>query len=269
MGPLEIGTTMHIQGLVLGTPRTYGNRKTEDAWRLEICQGQWTGCDSLSLPLTGLVEVTFGFRVNPRSPQYYGAVSLRGPDLDTMVVGAMDALVDGRNKTRPSTRLLQTGRVVSSISASKTLVTSDTDSGATIEIRPGVEHHYERHACDLGFDVVYSELRDLRHTVKNAAEQHNTGGTRAPAELPLHVRILWGSAFRGSNVHSADKLEAVIDGLGASVASKAGLRFFDPPPFSRFAEFGYDDSGVVSLHSTVVDDAPLDVLLRVEISIAR
>jgi hypothetical protein len=70
------------KGVVLGTPRTYGDRRTEDIWRRTITNGSWNGIPRLlscQLPL----NLDFEFRVNPFSSRYNGNVSRNGPDLDT------------------------------------------------------------------------------------------------------------------------------------------------------------------------------------------
>lgn len=84
------------KGVVVRTPRTYGNRKTEDIWRSTIRDRRWDDpgqVTTLQIP----VHLDFEFRVNPHSPNYNRNVSNDGPDLDTMVIGALGRLLNCRN----------------------------------------------------------------------------------------------------------------------------------------------------------------------------
>ena len=234
---------MICKGVVRGTPRTYGNRRSEDIWRRTIVEGNWEGVDAISI-LQIPVHLDFAFRVNPKSPAYYRNVSSNGPDLDTMVIGALGGLLDSRNPERPTLRLLREGGLCRSLTATKSIVDSDDTTGFTLSIRP-VDVICFQNLQDPGgfsFFVDWKSLKkDRRRAVQQAAEQANGSGIRAPKGTQVEIELAFSETLT-RNPLSADWLEAVIDGLGASRVGSQ--RFFAGPPAQAF---GYDDSVVYRL----------------------
>jgi hypothetical protein len=247
------------KGVIVGTPRTYGNRKNDDIWRRAIIAGQWEGSEAIST-IQSPVHLDFEFRVNPNSRLYNNNVSPNGPDLDTMVIGALGGLLHCRNPDRPTLRLIQDGGLCRLVTASKVVVDSDERSGFTLYVRPVESLHFETPPGDskLSFFVDRQLLkRDRRRSVKAAAECANKGNFRASRAM----RIALGLSFAGGvtrNPLSADWLEAVIDGLGASCVDRQ--RFFDGPSIQ---EFGYDDSVVYHLSCAQVQGMPPEAGLHI------
>jgi hypothetical protein len=132
----EVTADFLCKGLVRGTPRTYGDTKRDDIWRRAIVEGDWEGVEAVT---TGRVPVhlDFRFRVNPHSPCYWGRRWNSGPDLDTMVIGALGGLLHCRNSARPTLRLIEEGNLCRVTTASKTVVDTDEDSGFTLHVRAG------------------------------------------------------------------------------------------------------------------------------------
>jgi hypothetical protein len=96
-----------------------------------------------------------------------------------------------------------------------------------------------------------------RRAVQQAAEQANHAGFRAPRCCQIEIRLAFAAGVT-RNPLSADWLEAVIDGLGASRVGTE--RFFDGPSYQ---EFGYDDSGVYRLVTAHVEGLPSETGLHV------
>jgi hypothetical protein len=259
MSRIETPSDVLWKGIIQGTPRTYGDRRSEDIWRCAIIDGQWEGSGAIStlqIPL----HLDFQFRVNPHSPRYNRNVSSNGPDLDTMVIGALGGLLHCRNPELPTLRLIQQGGLCQVVRASKSIVDSDEQAGFTLHVRAGEVLSFEVPQCDtsLMFCVSRHNLKvHRRRAVQQAAEHANKSGFRAPRGKMLEIRLAFAEDVT-RNPLSADWLEAVIDGLGAS---RVGCeRFFDGPPSS---EFGYDDSVVYRLDCARVRDLPHDIGLHV------
>ena len=238
-----------IAGHVAGTPRTYGDRRTEDTWRGCICSGQWTGLGAHSAPINSSVFMTFTFRVNPRSSAYRGNVSANGPDLDTMVIGALSGIVAGnRRSDRPSLRLLRRASNCWGYAATKRLVDSDLDAGVDITISARVPDSTFRDLlpnADISF-TVFCGGGDRRERAKLAAETSNVNRRVFPAHMPIAMSITFSDIDPARNVTSADQVEALIDGIGAAVVGER--RLFDPPKGTvSDGRFGYDDSCVYAL----------------------
>ncbi|MEX2306674.1 MAG: hypothetical protein WD738_03735 [Pirellulales bacterium] len=247
------------KGIVLGTPRTYGARRTEDVWRRAITEGKWEGVEALST-LNKPVQLDFEFRVNPRSPFYNRNVSSNGPDLDTMIIGALGGLLNCRNLERPTLRLIQHGGLCQLVTASKTLVENDEQVGFTIHVRPVDELSFEGplRGAGLSFFVGRQSLKThRRRAVQQAAEQANHIHFRAPRGTRIEISLAFAEGLT-RNPLSADWLEAVIDGLGAS---RVGTEhFFDGPPTQ---EFGYDDSVVFRLTCARVRGLPEEMGIHI------
>ncbi len=240
----EISTEVLWKGVVAGTPRTYGDRRTEDIWRHAIVAGRWEGTLPLQTILTP-VHLDFEFRVNPQSAAYGRNVSCNGPDLDTMVIGALAGLLNSRNPDRPTLRLIGQGGQCKSISASKCLVDNDNQTGFTLLVRPGGALPFDESSNEapLSFYVGRQSLKtDRRRAVQDTAEQANATGFRAPRNSRIEITLSFAEGLT-RNPLSADWLEAVIDGLGASRVGSD--RFFDGPSIQ---EFGYDDSVIYRLN---------------------
>ena len=245
-------------GVVRGTPRTYGDTARDDVWRSNIVKGDWKGVEALTANRIP-VHLDFCFRVNPQSPSYWGRRWTSGPDLDTMVIGALGGLLRCRNPARPTLRLIEEGGLCRVVTARKMVVSSDEDTGFTLSVRAGdVIPLVELAGAEISVCVDCAELkRDRRRAVQAAAEQQNSKGYRAPRNTPIEIRLSFASGVT-RNPLSADWLEAVIDGLGAS---RVGTdRFFDGP---SHREFGYDDSCVYQLTVAQVSGLPEHIGLQV------
>jgi hypothetical protein len=244
-------------GEVQGTPRTYGDTKRDDIWRRTIIDGDWKGIEALTKCQVP-VHLDFSFRVNPKSRAYWGRRWSNGPDLDTMVIGALGGLLDCRNPVRPTLRLIKEGGLCRFTTAQKTIVDSDEKAGFTLHVRAGEAIEFcEPSEVELSVFVRRNELQlDRRRAVQKAAEVQNTGAFRAPTLTPIEIGLAFGSGVT-RNPLSADWLEAVIDGLGASQVGNE--RFFDGP---SHREFGYDDSGVFKLNVAQVNGLPPDIGLH-------
>jgi hypothetical protein len=247
------------KGVIVGTPRTYGNTKNDDIWRRAIIAGQWEGSEAISTIQTPL-HLDFEFRVNPNSRLYNNCVSPNGPDLDTMVIGALGGLLHCRNPDRPTLRLVQHGGLCRLITASKFVVDSDERTGFTLYVRPVESLQFEKPPGDskLSFFVDRQLLkRDRRRSVKAAAECANKGNFRASRSSRIVLRLSFAGGVT-RNPLSADWLEAVIDGLGVSHVGTE--RFFDGPSTQ---EFGYDDSVVYKLSCAQVHGMPPEAGLHI------
>src|ERR1043165_1214392 len=201
-------TGVLCMGVVRGTPRTYGDSKRDDIWRRTITQGNWNGVEALTeqrIP----VHLDFSFRVNPKSKSYWGRRWENGPDLDTMVIGALGGLLHCRNPARPTLRLIQEGGLCRVVTAQKSVVNSDEDSGFTLQIRAGdVIDFCEPSNAGISVYVRRDNLKgDRRRAVKNAADLQNPRGFRAPRGRPVEIglAIAFGTT---RNPLSADWLEA-------------------------------------------------------------
>ncbi len=249
------------KGVVIGTPRTYGNRRSEDIWRNAIVAGQWEGATPLQTICTPL-HLDFEFRINPQSVSYNKNVSSNGPDLDTMVIGALAGLTDSRNPLRPTLRLLGHAGLCKCVTASKQIVECDTLSGFSLHVRQGSTMQFDKSVMvdPLSFFVERQSLRsDRRRAVQQAAEKANVNGFRAPKNSRIKITLAFAEGVT-RNPLSADWLEAVIDGLGASHVNSE--RFFDGPPTQQF---GYDDSVVYRLICAQIHDLPPELGLHVSV----
>lgn len=237
-----------ISGEVRGTPRTYGDAKNDDIWRTEIGNGRWSGWSGEVL--NGPLQLEFEFLVNPASSRYGGNVSPHGPDVDTMVIGALDGLVCQRS-SRPTLGIIEHRGWCRSVSATKTIVNDDELTGLRLQIRSADPAQSDAVAgeSDFAFSVQRDALqnkhvpaKDRRKlAVRQAAESANRNRFRASRDEKIQIRLMFAEGLT-RNPLSADWLEAVIDGLGASQAGEQ--RFFDGPPTS---EYGYDDSVVYGI----------------------
>src|SRR3972149_2498149 len=177
----DMQTQVLWKGVVRGTPRTYGDTKNDDIWRRAIVDGQWEGASAIST-LQISVHLDFEFRVNPASDRYHRNVSSTGPDLATMVIGALGGLLNCRNPQRPTLRLIQHGGLCRLLTASKSVVDSDDLAGFTLHVRSGEVVPFESWPsnCGLSFPVGRHSLRgDRRRAVQEAAERANHNGYRA------------------------------------------------------------------------------------------
>jgi hypothetical protein len=259
--PMTRGSGIDVlwKGVVLGTPRTYGDRRTEDIWRRAITEGKWEGADALctlQIPL----NLDFEFRVNPNSPFYNRNVSPNGPDLDTMVIGALGGLLSCRNPERPTLRLIQHGGLCQLVTASKSIVDSDEQVGFTLHVNPADVISFEGPLNDanLSFFVSRQSLKaHRRRAVQQAAEQANCSHFRAPRGTRIEISLAFAEELT-RNALSADWLEAVIDGLGASRVGSE--HFFDGPPTQ---EFGYDDSVVYRMVCARVQGLPAETGIHI------
>lgn len=253
-------TDVLISGEVRGTPRTYGDSRNDDIWRAEICNGKWSGLtgEVLNTPL----HLEFEFFVNPGSSRYGRNVSPNGPDVDTMVIGALDGLVCQRS-SRPTLGIFQHRGLCRSISATKTIVNDDEFTGLRLQIRALDSGQTDAvlGESDFSFSVMRACLNDKsipakdrrKLAVKQAAEFANGSLFRASRNSKIHISLLFAEGLT-RNPLSADWLEAIIDGLGASEAGEQ--RFFDGPPSS---DYGYDDSVVYSFRCCQNIELPNDV----------
>jgi hypothetical protein len=247
-------------GVVRGTPRTYGDTKNDDIWRRTIAEGNWEGLETLvgqRIPL----HLDFTFRVNPRSPSYRGRRWDSGPDLDTMVIGALGGLLHCRNPLRPTLRLIQEGGLCRMVTATKTVIDNDEISGFTLHLRAGDVVPYCEPSINPGisFSVIRHDLKKhRRRAVQLAAESQNPKSFRAPRGTRIEISLTFAAGMT-RNPLSADWLEAVIDGLGACHVGTE--RFFDGPPTQ---EFGYDDSVVFKLTIAHVSGLPSNIGLHVD-----
>jgi len=98
----------NIVGQVIGTPRTYGDRKSEDIWRTCVCNGQWKGVDAL---IDGMGAAVVGERRFFDAPK--GKVTMQRYGFDDSCIYALlvgrfpfsgtqiDAVVDMFNEHSP------------------------------------------------------------------------------------------------------------------------------------------------------------------------
>ena len=237
----------NIVGQVIGTPRTYGDRKSEDIWRTCVCNGQWKGVDANPEPIDSAAFMTFSFRVNPQSSAYYGRVSPNGPDIDTMVIGAMGGITAGND--RPSLRLLTRASICWGYAATKEIVENDCETGVdiTISLRPAPDFEEFRAWVpnpDLSFTVFRGKKR--QEMARLAVESSNVNQRVFPACTPIAMAIAFAEFGQDRNVISADQIEALIDGMGAAVVGER--RFFDAPKGTvTMQRYGFDDSCIYAL----------------------
>lgn len=236
-----------IVGQVTGTPRTYGNRKSEDIWRTSIREGLWKGIGERLEPIDSPVFMTFSFRVCPQSKAYNGCVSPNGPDIDTMVIGALGGITAGNG--RPSLGLLSRASNCWVYAATKEIVESDAQAGVevTISLRPAISLADFRDMLpkpDLSFTILRGKKR--QEMAKLAVESNNVNQRSFPAHTPISMAIAFAASGQQRNVTSADQIEALINGMGAAVVGER--RFFDGPKGRITKErYGFDDSCIYSL----------------------
>src|SRR5215207_1731675 len=154
-------------GVVRGTPRTYGDTKRDDLWRHTITQGNWTGIEALTARRIP-VHLDFDFRIYPRSKSYWGRKWNYGPDLDTMVIGALGGLLHCRNPARPTLRLIEEGGLCRVVTAQKRVVDCDDMAGFTIHIRAGDAVEFQA-LSDVGVSV-YVRRADLKGDRRRAVQ---------------------------------------------------------------------------------------------------
>lgn len=130
----DLHTQPLVTGVVHGTPRTYGDKKNDDIWRTEIVNGDWLGFNGQ--PFQTPIHLDFGFRINPRSVRYRGNKSHHGRDVDTMIIGALDALVCQRTQ-RPTMNMIEHRGLCRLITASTTIVDDDDLRGMTLNVYAG------------------------------------------------------------------------------------------------------------------------------------
>jgi hypothetical protein len=247
-----MGTDFEIRGIVHGTPRTYGDRRTEDGWRRQVVAGTWNGHEGASLPIRQAIELVFKFRIHAKSRDYGGASFPNGRDLDTLIVqsSASAALLAGRNSERPSLRWIDDALLVRRVLASKMLVGTDADAGVDISLHPAIEQasiHPVKLA--LEFQVLEAEVRNkgLATAIKRTVEATNRAGVTFPATARIGLSLLFSDADRPRNILSEALLEKTIDALGASPVGNR--RLFDETPGSRTTlRDNTDDSIVFELH---------------------
>ncbi|MCC6349835.1 MAG: hypothetical protein IT347_09635 [Candidatus Eisenbacteria bacterium] len=248
-----MGADFVIRGTVRGTPRTYGDRRTEDAWRRQVVAGRWSGHEDATLPIRRSIELQFTFRINAGSKDYGGASFPNGRDLDTLVVQSSTsaALLVGRNSVRPSLRWVDGPLLVRRVLASKVLVETDADAGVEITLRPATEqpsiHPYQ---CALEFQVLEAEVRNdgLAKAIKRTVGAANRAGVRFPATARIGLSLLFSDAERPRNILSEALLEKTIDALGASPVGDR--RLFDETPGSRtILRDNTDDSIIFKLYA--------------------
>jgi hypothetical protein len=240
------GTHGPILGRVTGTPRTYGDRKSEDKWRACIAGAAWKGLERYSLPLNEPLFLTFLFRVNPNSIHYRNRVSPNGPDLDTMVIGAMGGIVVSKTG-RPGLGLIARATCCWGYGAVKEIVGSDEKTGVDISIRPSAAN-----VASLSESMPQPTLEirvpvgaDRRAAAQAAAQTQNASGLHFPACSPVGMTVAFSSATGKRNVTCASHIEALIDGMGAAMAGER--RLFDQPHRLASGRYGYDDSCISAL----------------------
>ncbi len=258
-----------IRGRVQGTPRTYGDSRTEDAWRRAVVGGLWAGHESVSLPLDCEVELQFNFAIHAASADYGGAPHPNGRDLDTLVVQSSTsaALVAGRNTERPSLRWIGDPRLVQRVIASKRLVASDKEAGVEILIRPpATEPMPAPGKRVLDFEVSEGDRRSLGlvEAVKRAVAVSNQGALRFPSSSRISLFLTFSAARRQINLLSEELLEKTIDALGASPVGNR--RLFDEVPGRQPGRFNNtDDSIVFELQAEKVEALPGELAIQGEV----
>jgi hypothetical protein len=191
--------------------------------------------------------MTFSFRVNPRSRAYNGRVSPNGPDIDTMVIGALGGITAARD--RPSLGLLARATNCWGYAATKDIVDDDSKTGVDITIswRPPPEVADFRGWLpnpDLSFFILCG--KDRREMARQAVESSKANQRVFPAHLPIAMAIAFAESGRERNVTSADQIEALIDGMGAAVVGER--HFFDAPKGKSTANrYNFDDSCIYAL----------------------
>jgi len=231
----------------VGTPRTYGDRRNDDLWRMQICKGLWRGIDEHSTPIESPVFMTFTFRVNPSSVAYRGHSSPNGRDLDTMVIGALGGITAGTD--RPSLRLLKHAATCWGYAATKEMVGNDGDTGVdiTVSLRPPQSFaEFRTMLPDPNLSITVLRGNNRKEMAKRAVETGNANQEFFPACTPFSMAIAFDEVGRKCNVTAGDHIEALIDGLGAAVVGER--RFFDASKGKVIQErYGYDDSCIFAL----------------------
>lgn len=244
-----MSTVFQIRGTIRGTPRTYGARHSEDAWRRCVVEGAWSGYEDLAFPLSSDLELEFSFRIHAGSPDYGWRPHPNGCDLDTLVVQSSTcaALLCGRNEKRPSLRWIANPKCVRRLWATKTIVTDGSQAGVDIVIRPlGSSLVPASAAPALAFDVPDTYRGRLIEGAKISAAAANSRAITFGSSLPIGFLLEFDDQLRRVNVLGERVLEWLIDGTGASVVGTR--RLFDETPGSTpGARHDTDDSMVFDL----------------------
>ena len=112
---------------VPGTPRTWGDRKLEDAWFASVR----AAAGDLTESRLDRFEVQLEFLIHPGSRSYRSQLSRHGPVLDILVKCTIDGLcyTDGRGAG-----IIPMDYQIYPIHASKALVGDDSETGVWITI---------------------------------------------------------------------------------------------------------------------------------------
>jgi hypothetical protein len=236
-----------ILGEIKGIPRTYGDARTDTIWRQCIVDGAWKSAEDVILPVADSVFITFSFRVNPHHFAYRNMVSKNGPDLDTMVIGALAGLTDGRSKL-PTLRMIVRSSIFG-IAARKELVESP-EEGVTISVsrRSTFSHQdcIKAIAAKPALRIAIARGRDRRLASKLATEAANTTSQRFGTNERIGLRICFNATGPQFNPFTADHLEQLIDGLAAAKLGDSCM-FDHARDQSNSTRYDYDDSNVFGL----------------------
>ena len=119
---------------VSGTPRGYGNRKTEDEWLAALTRdlSRYERSVEKSSDRGGGYEIDLEFMIWPRSPKYWGQNLPHGTDLDNLIKTTIDGLASTRGR---GLGIIFDDSAIYRIKASKSLVMDERSTGVWITIR--------------------------------------------------------------------------------------------------------------------------------------
>ena len=119
---------------VSGTPRGYGDRKTEDEWLAALARDLSVYKRSVenSSDSGGGYDVDLEFMIWPRSPTYRGQNLPHGTDLDNLIKTTIDGLASTHGR---GLGIIFDDSAIYGIKASKFLVMDERSTGVWITIR--------------------------------------------------------------------------------------------------------------------------------------
>ena len=130
MPQVRLGMEILPKTWIAGTPRTWGIRRIEEEW-LSIMRNALRKFVPDEFQVAHRYEVTVEFLIWPGSPKYGGQLREHGPDLDNLVKLTIDGLTPLRGR---GLGIIPDDTAIYRISASKVLVTSDSETGAWLTV---------------------------------------------------------------------------------------------------------------------------------------
>lgn len=246
-----------LRAEVCGTPRGFGQSRTEDSWRACIARGQWS--QRPGTPLQGPLHITMSFRVNAQSGQYGHNPEPNGTDLDNLVICTLSGLIP--HAARPTAAVISSASEITTLQATKVLVEHDEDAGMDLVVCQAEDSVLPELLCwQPVFEFsVRRETGDLRADTRHAAREANSIGRHFSTQDRVGIAAIFSSRYK-NNIGAQETLKAIIDGLGASQAT-SGRTFFHRAPGK--GEYNSDDSIVFALDIRKVPEFPDGTVARV------